>query len=134
MKDSTGKKSKYRITVYGMVQGIGYRPYIKRLAIKQGISGTVMNSGGIVIIYAQGEESRIEQFSDELKNHYPFGARIDEILLENIDDSFSIETENMNDFQIISSEKNNLKRSPLIPVDIATCPDCERELLDPKNR
>lgn len=134
MKDSTGKKSKYRITVYGMVQGIGYRPYIKRLATKHGISGTVMNSGGIVIIYAQGEENRIEQFSDELRNHYPFGGRIDEILLENIDESFCIQTDNKDEFKIISSEKNNLKRSPLIPVDIATCPECERELLDPKNR
>lgn len=131
MSKITNQTDKYKIAVYGMVQGIGYRPYVKRLALKMGIVGTVMNSGGIVVIFAYGEEKKIQEFADELKDNIPFGARIDQVTIEKA--SYNGESV-ISGFNIIPSQKLEDKMPPLIPVDLPTCPQCEKELLNHANR
>lgn len=145
-----------KITVTGMVQGIGFRPYIAELAERIGIAGSVRNADGIVIIEAQAAEDRIEQLISQIRSDPPFGAHIDRIRVEKVD--LSIET---GTFQIIRSssvrdvEENTdalvdvraagvtnhdnwtlhiPAQSPFIPPDLPTCPVCEKQLLDRSDR
>ena len=59
------KKMTWRIRVYGIVQGVGFRPTVSRHATAHGIYGTVCNKGPYVEIYAQGEKEKIEGFLNE---------------------------------------------------------------------
>ncbi len=117
------------IHIYGLVQGIGYRPFVKQTAEQFDIKGSVRNSGGIVIIEAFAEKQIIDQFILYLSNHCLEGGRIDKInRTDAISETFPIE------FQIIASTNHKEEMPPLIPADIATCFNCEKELLDSKNR
>ena len=69
--------SAWHITVFGVVQGVGYRPYVARLAEKMKLTGWVRNEGGIVQIFAEGPKSALEKLLFELRNHPPYGAVID---------------------------------------------------------
>ncbi|MCD8367607.1 MAG: carbamoyltransferase HypF [Clostridiales bacterium] len=116
-----------RITVYGMVQGIGFRPFVARLAEEMGVAGTVRNSGGIVVAEVTGEQAVLNRFVERLEGECPFGGRIDRVSREQLpfrqDSSFSI----------VESEPAS-GEPPLIPPDLPTCPRCARELHDKGNR
>ncbi|MBQ0059752.1 MAG: carbamoyltransferase HypF, partial [Lachnospiraceae bacterium] len=115
-----------RICVYGIVQGVGFRPTVSRHAMRSGITGSVCNKGPFVEIIAQGTESCLETFIDLLKNEPPRMASILRINVENVEITGRYES-----FDIIESEKT--AGEVFISPDLAICPDCERELFDPKN-
>lgn len=116
-----------RMTVYGIVQGVGFRPTVSRHAAACGVTGSVCNKGPYVEIFAQGDEKALELFKETIEKEPPERAvilKLDCNVLENspVYDRFSI----------IESEKE--KGEILIPPDIAICEECKRELFDRNNR
>ncbi len=122
-------KMTWRIRVYGIVQGVGFRPTVSRHASAHGICGTVCNKGPYVEIYAQGEKEQIDGFLNELKEHPPKRAAILKINTEDV----TAETDvHFDAFDIIESEKT--KGEIFVSPDIAICDECKAELFDPKDR
>lgn len=117
----------YKIKVFGMVQGIGYRPFIARMAEEYSFLGTVKNSGGIVEIIVTGEKQAMDSFIHRLWLSYPEGAIIRDVECE------KIKNEKFDSFKIIDSDEE-LTATPFLPADIATCKKCEKELFDKTNR
>ena len=116
-----------RIRVYGIVQGVGFRPNTVRLAEKAGISGTVSNRGPYVEIIARGTKAALDNFILSLKKEKPSRAVI---LKLDIKDSDVQKIDN--GFQII--ESTHTDGEIFIPPDIAICDECKRELYAPENR
>lgn len=115
------------ITVLGVVQGVGYRPFVARLAEELGVRGTVKNSGGIVEIAAEAEPEAMERFLHGLRHRAPHGAQVARLLVaESRDLKFD-------GFKIIESERQN-EETPLFPPDLPICEDCMRELYSPDDR
>ena len=119
----------WRIRVYGIVQGVGFRPTVSRHATNHGIYGTVCNKGPYVEIYAQGTKEQIEGFLNSLKEHPPKRAAVLKI---NTEDITADTTEQFEHFDIIESEKT--KGEIFISPDIAICDECKAEMFDPKDR
>lgn len=116
-----------RLRVYGIVQGVGFRPTVSRHAMKNEVFGSVSNKGPYVEIYVQGNESAVESFIEDIKKHPPKRAAILKINIE------EIQTEKKwTDFAIIESEKT--VGEIFISPDIAICEECKEELYDPDNR
>lgn len=116
-----------RISIVGIVQGVGFRPFIYNLANSLGISGTVKNSSSGVIIEATSSPDTINSFYNGIIQNPPPLSRIDSMMRE------EIPLINFPGFHILESEIQPGTFS-LIPPDIATCPDCLRELFDPSDR
>ena len=119
----------WRIRVYGIVQGVGFRPTVSRHAMTHGIRGTVCNKGPYVEIFAQGAKEQIDGFLNELKEHPPKRAAILKINTKDITAETAVHFEA---FDIIESEKT--KGEIFVSPDIAICEECKEELFDPKNR
>ena len=117
------------VRVYGIVQGVGFRPTVSRHAMARGIRGSVSNKGPYVEIYAQGTKEQIEGFLNSLKEHPPKRAAVLKINTENIT---ADTTEQFEQFDIIESEKT--KGEIFISPDIAICDECKAEMFDPKDR
>ena len=116
-----------RITIQGIVQGVGFRPFIYNLANKLDIAGTVRNTSSGVVIEASSSSARLEDFYQLIQSKTPYLARIDQIHREVINkDGFT-------GFEILESEIQPGAFS-IVPPDMATCPDCQRELFDPTDR
>ena len=116
-----------QIDVTGVVQGVGFRPFVHRLAVKYGLAGWVRNDADAVRMEVQGSGPAIDGFVQALRSDAPPQARIDAI---------AVTPTTMGDvagFQIVRSENRPDRRQPVAP-DIALCADCERELLDPHDR
>jgi hydrogenase maturation protein HypF len=110
-----------------VVQGVGFRPFIYRLALEEGLAGFVGNDTDGVTIEIEGPEERVKMFCARLRSEAPPLARIDSVTareLPLVGDS---------GFRIAASEVLG-RVSTGIPADAATCPDCLRELLDPADR
>lgn len=115
-----------KIRVYGIVQGVGFRPYVSRLAMAGGLRGSVCNKGSFVEIIVQGVEPALIQFQSDLKKYAPERSVILKIdVAEQPLTAFA-------DFQIIESKKK--PGDIFVSPDIAICPACKTELFDPKNR
>ena len=122
-------KLRIKITVTGIVQGVGFRPFIYRTAKKHQLFGFVRNRGDAgVEIFLEGNEKDVTSFQSDLKTNPPPLAQIYEII------AILIEGKNQySDFTIYeSSQQNNLLGS-IIPPDISICNECLTELRDPKN-
>ncbi|RQD75505.1 MAG: carbamoyltransferase HypF [Candidatus Syntrophonatronum acetioxidans] len=117
----------YRLTVKGIVQGVGFRPFVFNLAGKYGIKGTVLNSSRGVIIEIQGEKEKLELFCQELVNNPPRLSVINDFKKE------EIPCKDFEDFTIIASEESTFKEA-LVPPDISCCEDCQEDMLNPKDR
>ena len=117
------------IQVLGMVQGIGFRPFVARLAESLHLTGYVCNSGGIVEITVQGDNRAVNEFIHRLKLHPPSGSQITEILTKKVErDPFST-------FQIIESHNDhNTQIPPILPVYLPVCEECLNEMQQPQNR
>lgn len=115
------------ITVLGMVQGVGFRPYVAQLAEELHLTGTVRNSGGIVKIIATGEKKAVDELICRLSSHPPKGAQIVQVLSERLED------QTFERFTIVPSDPQD-HTLPLIPPDLPLCSDCLKELRDPNNR
>jgi hydrogenase maturation protein HypF len=113
--------------VCGVVQGVGFRPFVYRLALEEGLAGFVGNDTGGVTIEIEGPEERVEAFLDRLRSEPPPLARIDSVTVRELSATGDAE------FRIAASEVVG-RVTTGIPADAATCPDCLRELLDPNDR
>lgn len=116
----------YKLRVWGIVQGVGFRPFIYRLAKSLNLRGWILNSTGSVQILIQGEEKNLEKFMELLLKEAPPLSRIEGIEKE------EIEVEEISDFKILES-KEDIGFNFISP-DIAICEDCLREMRDPKDR
>lgn len=115
-----------RIHVYGIVQGVGFRPFVDRIAHRAGIGGSVCNKGPYVEIFAEGTPEQLSSFTTALTGEAPERSSILKV------ETSEISPEGQTEFRIIKSEK--VKGQIFVSPDIATCPRCREELFDPKNR
>ncbi len=128
-----------KLVVYGLVQGVGFRPYVAELGQKLNIRGTVKNVGGIVHILACGNRKVIEDFSYRLssfdgKNQELPGARVERIeTLFLTQEEYRLLSGDPERF-VIRESGREADRIRILPADVATCPRCQRELEDPANR
>ena len=115
-----------RVRVIGVVQGVGFRPFVYGLAVRLGLAGFVLNDGEGVVIEAEGEPAALDALETGLREEAPPLARVASVRVERVapvgETTFRIET---------SAPSG---RSALIPADVATCGDCLRELFDPGDR
>lgn len=125
-EDSTGKAC-VRITVSGQVQGIGFRPYIYRLATELGLAGWVRNTQTGVIVEVEGNAKSVRQFTNRIQSDAPPLARIDKMTVD------PVPLQSFHAFAIKPSSHDAL---PLIQVtpDLALCSECRSELLNPTDR
>ncbi len=116
-----------RIEVNGIVQGVGFRPFVYRLAHKYNLSGWVQNTSGNVAIEVQGKQADLDSFITSLQNEAPAVSRIQGIKIQEIpvndDDSFII----------LDSKAKEGEYQP-VSADIATCNNCLNEIFDKDNR
>ncbi|MGQ9667523.1 MAG: carbamoyltransferase HypF, partial [Anaerolineae bacterium] len=116
-----------RIRVAGIVQGVGFRPFVYNLAREIGLTGWVLNHSGGVDIVVEGPAELLERFVEELQRRRPPLALIASLQQE------PIPYQGYPDFTIRASEQLE-GQYQLISPDVATCPDCLRELFDPADR
>jgi hydrogenase maturation protein HypF len=122
------EKITYQISINGVVQGVGFRPLIWRLAHAHQLYGEVFNNTEGVTIILQDPNSSLQLFLSELQRSLPAVARIDHLAVT------SIPTEKLyTDFTISSSVSSSHRKVPVSP-DLHVCHDCLRELFDPDNR
>ena len=119
--------ARYRVHVRGTVQGVGFRPYIYRLARGLGLAGWVRNDSSGVLIEVEGPRESCERFVERLAPEAPPVADIAEVRHE------GIAPEGSRDFVIVRSERLADALAE-IPPDMGLCDDCRRELLDPADR
>jgi hydrogenase maturation protein HypF len=115
-----------RFRVGGIVQGVGFRPFVYRLARRHELGGFVLNDGNGVVIEAEGSPEALDSFAAALRADAPPLARVEAIDAEALDALGELE------FAVAPSAATG--RSALVPADVATCPDCLRELFDSADR
>ena len=115
------------IHIYGIVQGVGFRPFVSRAAETCGVLGTVANKGSYVDIYAKGENEQLDRFLNIIKHEPPERSVILEIDVADCDGDFDFTS-----FEIIESEKEY--GDIFVSPDIATCDKCREELFDKNNK
>jgi hydrogenase maturation protein HypF len=116
-----------RIHIQGIVQGVGFRPFIYTLAHKYHLTGWVRNSTAGVDIVVNGSHQEMTSFMDAIRQNPPPLAKIDKIEVT------STSPDSFHDFQILESDSSEEGFIPISP-DISICPDCLKELFDPSNR
>jgi hydrogenase maturation protein HypF len=116
-----------RVKIAGVVQGVGFRPYLYCLAAELQLSGEVANGMGGVVLEIEGDAVLVEEFLRRLPLEIPPLAQIESIAGE------EVETCGVGGFQIVASDASGAV-STQIPADAATCADCLREMLDAENR
>jgi len=114
------------IRVRGLVQGVGFRPTVWRLAHQQQLTGHVLNDGEGVLIEAWGSQSQVDDFITELERECPPLARIDSI------EQSILEGKPATEFCIVKSKHSETQTG--IVADAATCPACVDDCFDPQNR
>ena len=124
-------KARRRALVRGVVQGVGFRPFVYRLAKGLALSGWVKNTGQGVAIEYEGPRERVEAFERRLLEETPPLAQITEFAAEEISVNGSASGEA--DFRILESEGAE-RQTALIPADVALCPACAADIADPGNR
>jgi hydrogenase maturation protein HypF len=118
------------ITVTGIVQGVGFRPFVFRLAKRFGLVGIVRNLGDAgVEIVVEGEKGAIEDFTLSLSSEQPPMAKIEDVKISwgHVSGEFSA-------FNVVESEKRGSGERSVLPPDLALCNDCLKEMLNPIDR
>ena len=115
-----------RIKLWGIVQGVGFRPYVAKTAAQLGMKGQVLNIGGLVEITVTDTPLRITEFIDTLIKNKPVPAEIVHIKRE------SVSYREFDSFTIIKSGAGD-DETAMLPSDLAICPDCLQELYDSEN-
>ena len=116
-----------RIDVSGIVQGVGFRPYVYRLALDLGLAGCIANTTAGVTIEVEGPEPAVDTFLQRLPQELPRLAHL--VGLEVRD----LPCDHNRQFRILPSKVGEEHRA-LISPDVAVCDDCRRELFDPADR
>ncbi|MCA9945500.1 MAG: carbamoyltransferase HypF, partial [Anaerolineales bacterium] len=124
---SSSPTVRQRLTVRGVVQGVGFRPFVYGLAVKHALTGFVGNDSGGVFIEIEGAETAVTEFHYELTNNHPPLAHIEQITTENLP------VQGSSQFVIVHSQAQAAANT-LISPDICLCTDCLSELFDPQNR
>lgn len=115
-----------KIRIWGIVQGVGFRPFIAKLADELGMKGEVRNAGGLVDIWVTDTPERIDAFVDAIGKRKPEPAEIVHIRRE------TMAHKDFQEFSIVKSGELD-DEAPMIPADLALCPDCLKDLNDPDN-
>ncbi len=115
------------LRVRGVVQGVGFRPFVWELARDHGLAGTVCNTSGAVLIEVEGDPAAIDAFVDDLRARPPRLARIVAV------EAAAVEPRGEDGFRIVESRAVEGEYQPVSP-DAATCPECLAEILDPAER
>lgn len=115
------------IRVFGIVQGVGFRPTVSRHAMANQVKGSVCNMGPYVEIWAQGEEENVQKFCKDIRECPPERATILKMDVEEPEEFPVFDT-----FEIIESGK--IAGDIFVSPDIAICPKCKKELYDKKDR
>ena len=116
-----------KVVVRGAVQGVGFRPFVYRLAQELGLMGWVLNSANGVFLEIEGDGDAVRQFLLRVEKERPPRAVIQSLEFALLDPA------GYDSFVIRYSEESGPKTAFILP-DVATCPDCLRETLDPRNR
>jgi hydrogenase maturation protein HypF len=116
-----------RIEVHGVVQGVGFRPHVWRLAERHGVRGWVRNGGGVVEIWAEAEPGALDAFCAAIATEAPPLARVEEVRWSEVDPTGAPTFEVQESAEIPGGDR-------LVPPDSATCPACLVELFDPADR
>ncbi len=115
------------IRIQGIVQGVGFRPFIHRLAIELGLSGSVCNDAGGVLVDVEGAAGSLTSFVDRIPAEAPPLALVDHL------EWTDAPSQGRSGFEIVASSKE-AAATTLVSPDVATCADCLRELMDPNDR
>jgi hydrogenase maturation protein HypF len=115
------------VAIRGAVQGVGFRPFVHRLATEIGLAGTVKNSSQGVFIDVEGPRRRLDLFLNRLSNETPPLSHIQSLESAFLDAKGSV------DFKILASDEKGSKTAVVLP-DAAVCSDCLREIDDPLDR
>jgi hydrogenase maturation protein HypF len=121
------EKVRLRVVIRGAVQGVGFRPFVYRLAADMNLQGWVSNSAQGVFIEVEGKKETLDRFLLRLQKEIPPRA-----FIQSLEFSF-LDPVEFTKFEIRESDTTGTKTSILLP-DIATCPDCLKEIFDPLNR
>ncbi len=116
------------IEIHGIVQGVGFRPFIHKLAGSYELRGFIKNTSSGVELELEGEREALERFAAEIPEKAPSLA-----LIEKMDVRYTAELKNFSGFEIRKSRAGNF-RDTLVSPDICICEDCLRELRDKKDR
>ena len=116
------------IQVKGIVQGVGFRPFVYRLAKKYLIDGWVLNAADGVFVHAEGETKLLDEFVIELSENPPAASRVEEVSLK------EVPLEDFDSFEIRFSDAGAVEKTTLVSPDLATCDDCAHELFNPNDR
>jgi len=115
-----------RLRVTGVVQGVGFRPFVHLIARRHALAGFVLNDGHGVVVEIEGERAALDDFERALTAEAPAVARIDGVTSERVT------VRGTNGFRIEASVPSGA--TALVPADLATCDECVRELFDPGDR
>lgn len=116
------------IHVTGIVQGVGFRPFIYRLAKRHVVNGWVLNAADGVTIHAEGESDLLDEFVLEISENAPAASRVEEIELK------EVPLQDFTSFEIRFSDETEVEKTTLVSPDLGICDDCARELFDPGDR
>lgn len=125
--DRTERPTARDLEVRGVVQGVGFRPFVWRLATRHGISGWVRNRSGVVEIHAEGPEPALEAFCAAISAEAPPLARVEDVRWS------SGPVLDLSGFEVDRS-LSEPGGDRLVSPDVATCPACLSELFDPNDR
>jgi hydrogenase maturation protein HypF len=127
MSANASPTTRLKIAVRGAVQGVGFRPFVHRLATDLGLAGWVNNSAQGVFAELEGPRARLDQFLSRLQTEKPPGSFIQSL------ESWWLDATGYTTFEIRPSEIGGGKTAIIMP-DLATCHECLREIFDPTNR
>lgn len=127
LQPATKRLVRYLITIKGIVQGVGFRPFVYNLAREQGIKGTVLNSSRGVIVDAEGNDADVKAFIRAVREHPPGLSRISNVAVQ------EMPVTHYETFRILKSDPGAEKEA-LVPPDIATCNDCLHDIENPSDR
>ena len=119
-------KRRVKLEINGVVQGVGFRPFVYKLARKYGLVGYVLNNGSGVVAEIEGDRRSLDGFASDLKFSAPPLSRIDSIKTQ------EMEPKNEVAFEILTS--NATSANTMVSPDVSLCDDCRDEMRDPKNR
>lgn len=120
-------RARVRVALYGAVQGVGFRPFVYRLAVELGLAGTVLNSSAGLFIEAEGPRPALDGFLARLEAERPPAS----VVLAR--ETAFLAPAGYTRFEILPSDEAAERAASILP-DLATCPQCLAELLDERNR
>jgi hydrogenase maturation protein HypF len=115
------------IRISGVVQGVGFRPFVYNLARRHGLGGTILNDSRGVKVHVQGQREAVAAFVSAIRDEAPAASRVDEVHVT------ELAPERFADFRILASERAADAFTHVSP-DLALCSDCRHELEDARDR